>query len=102
MKYLGIEPSKPKVAVFDFTGCEGCELQLANKEETLVDFLERRRGRQLPRDLARQAATTTTIALIEGCDHPRATRSSGCERSASRPRCWWPWAAAPASAASTG
>ncbi len=39
MKYLGIEPSKPKVAVFDFTGCEGCELQLANKEETLVDFI---------------------------------------------------------------
>ena len=40
MKYLGIEPSKPRVAVFDFTGCEGCELQLANKEESLVDFLK--------------------------------------------------------------
>jgi sulfhydrogenase subunit delta len=25
--------------VFDFTCCEGCELQLTNKEETLVDFL---------------------------------------------------------------
>ena len=24
MKYLGIKPNKPKVAVFDFTGCEGC------------------------------------------------------------------------------
>jgi len=39
MKYLGIEPKKPRVAVFDFTSCEGCELQFANKEETLVDFL---------------------------------------------------------------
>ena len=39
MKYLGIEPIKPRIAVFDFTGCEGCELQLANKEETLVEFL---------------------------------------------------------------
>lgn len=39
MKYLGIEPNKPKVAVFDFTGCEGCELQLVNKERTLIDFL---------------------------------------------------------------
>jgi len=39
MKYLGIEPKRPRVAVFDFTGCEGCELQLANKEETLVPFL---------------------------------------------------------------
>ncbi|MDK9700254.1 MAG: NADH:ubiquinone oxidoreductase [bacterium] len=40
MKYLSIEPARPKVAVFDFTDCEGCELQLINKEETLVDFLK--------------------------------------------------------------
>ena len=40
MKYLGIEPEKPKVAVFDFTGCEGCELQMTNKEETVADFLK--------------------------------------------------------------
>jgi sulfhydrogenase subunit delta len=39
MKYLGVEISKPKVAIFDFTGCEGCELQMVNKEDTLVDFL---------------------------------------------------------------
>ncbi|MFH1723730.1 MAG: NADH:ubiquinone oxidoreductase [Elusimicrobiota bacterium] len=39
MRYLGIELKKPRIAVFDFTCCEGCELQLANKEETLVDFL---------------------------------------------------------------
>lgn len=40
MKYLRIEPEHPKIAVFDFTCCEGCELQLTNKEETLVDFLK--------------------------------------------------------------
>ena len=39
MKYLGIEPDRPRIAVFDFTSCEGCELQLANKEETLAEFL---------------------------------------------------------------
>lgn len=39
MKYLGIETPRPRLAVFDFTGCEGCELQLANREETLADFL---------------------------------------------------------------
>jgi coenzyme F420-reducing hydrogenase gamma subunit len=39
MRYLGIEPKRPRVAVFDFTGCEGCELQLANQEETLAPFL---------------------------------------------------------------
>lgn len=40
MEYLGIEHGRPRIAVFDFTGCEGCELQLANKEETLGDFLK--------------------------------------------------------------
>jgi len=40
MKYLGFESARPRVAVFDFTGCEGCELQLANKEETLAPFLD--------------------------------------------------------------
>ena len=30
---------KPKVAFFDFTCCEGCQLQISNKEDTLIDFL---------------------------------------------------------------
>lgn len=38
MKYLGIELPKPKVAVFGFTGCEGCQLQLANNEQNLKDL----------------------------------------------------------------
>jgi coenzyme F420-reducing hydrogenase gamma subunit len=38
MKYLGIELSKPKVAVFGFTGCEGCQLQLMNNEQNLKDL----------------------------------------------------------------
>jgi coenzyme F420-reducing hydrogenase gamma subunit len=40
MKYLNIDQKCPKIAVFDFTGCEGCELQLTNKEETLGAFLD--------------------------------------------------------------
>ncbi|HLA83306.1 MAG TPA: oxidoreductase [Thermoguttaceae bacterium] len=39
MKHLGIEKKHPRIGVFDFTGCEGCQLQLANKEETLGAFL---------------------------------------------------------------
>jgi len=39
MKYLGIPIEKPKVGIFGFTGCEGCQLQIANKEETLADLL---------------------------------------------------------------
>lgn len=39
MKHLNIKQKHPRIAVFDFTGCEGCELQLTNKEETLGAFL---------------------------------------------------------------
>ncbi len=39
MKYLGIPIERPKVGFFGFTGCEGCQLQIANKEETLGDLL---------------------------------------------------------------
>ncbi len=39
MKYLGIPLEKPKVGVFGFTGCEGCQLQISNKEENLGDLL---------------------------------------------------------------
>jgi sulfhydrogenase subunit delta len=38
MKYLGIDLPKPKVAVFGFTGCEGCQLQLSNHEQNLTDL----------------------------------------------------------------
>ena len=31
--------SKPKVAFFDFACCEGCQLQIANLEEEIVDLL---------------------------------------------------------------
>jgi coenzyme F420-reducing hydrogenase gamma subunit len=39
MKYMGLDPVKPKIGVFELTSCEGCQLQLLNKEETLTDFL---------------------------------------------------------------
>jgi len=38
--YLGVEVAKPRVAFFDFTACEGCQLQLLNKEATMFDFLD--------------------------------------------------------------
>lgn len=39
MKYLGIPLAQPKIGVFGLTGCEGCQLQIANKEETLGDLV---------------------------------------------------------------
>jgi coenzyme F420-reducing hydrogenase gamma subunit len=65
MRYLGIEPKKPRIAVFDFTCCEGCELQLANKEETLVDFLRAVEVVNF-REVSSAAGRDYEIALVEG------------------------------------
>lgn len=65
MQYLGIEQKRPKIAVFDFTSCEGCELQLANKEETLVDFLNAVEIVAF-REVTTDAGDDYDIALIEG------------------------------------
>ncbi len=65
MKYLGIEPKRPRVAVFDFTGCEGCELQLANKEETLVDFLRAVEVVNF-REISSHAGGPYEVALVDG------------------------------------
>jgi coenzyme F420-reducing hydrogenase gamma subunit len=37
--FLGVPIPKPKVAFFEFTSCEGCQLQLLNNEASLLDFL---------------------------------------------------------------
>ena len=31
--------SKPRVAIFDFACCEGCQLQIVNLEEELIDLV---------------------------------------------------------------
>ena len=75
MEYLGIPRKKPRVAVFDFTGCEGCELQLANKEETLVDFLSAVELVQF-REVASETSDEYDVALVEGA----VTRADEVER----------------------
>jgi len=65
LKYLGIEPEKIKIGVFDFTGCGGCELQLANKEGTLVDFLALLDVVNF-REISSDRGDDYDIALIEG------------------------------------
>ncbi len=66
MKYLGITPHRPKVAVFDFTGCEGCELQLANKEESLGAFLAAIEVVNF-REISDVRRDDYEIALCDGC-----------------------------------
>ncbi|MDI6794377.1 MAG: NADH:ubiquinone oxidoreductase [bacterium] len=65
MKYLGIDLKKPKIGVFDFTSCEGCELQLANKEETLIDFLSLVEVVNF-REISSDQSDNYDIALVEG------------------------------------
>lgn len=36
--YLGVPLYQPKVAFFEFTSCEGCQLQILNNEANLLDF----------------------------------------------------------------
>lgn len=65
MHYLSIEMKRPRVAVFDFTDCEGCELQLVNKEETLVPFLSAIEVVNF-REAIDDKSDDYDIALIEG------------------------------------
>ena len=65
MKYLGIDPQRVKVGVFDFTCCEGCELQLANKEESLLDFLSLLEVVNF-REVSSRRGQDYDIALVEG------------------------------------
>lgn len=65
MKYLGIEPQKIKIGAFDFTGCQGCQLQLANKEDSLVDFLALLDVVNF-REISSDRGEDYDIALIEG------------------------------------
>lgn len=65
MKYLGIVPKKYKVAVFDFTCCEGCELQLANKEETVADFLKSIEVVNF-REVSSESSDHYEVVLIDG------------------------------------
>jgi len=66
MKYLKVEPVRPRVGVFDFTSCEGCELQLANKEDSLVPFLKAIEVVNF-REVSSYKGDNYDVALIEGC-----------------------------------
>ncbi len=54
-----------KIASFDFTCCEGCQLQLANRESTLTDFLELLDIRNF-REISSERFDDYDIALVEG------------------------------------
>jgi coenzyme F420-reducing hydrogenase gamma subunit len=65
MKYLGIEAKRPRIGVFDLTSCQGCQLQLANREESLVAFLGAIEIASF-REISSAHSDDYTIALIDG------------------------------------
>jgi coenzyme F420-reducing hydrogenase gamma subunit len=56
---------KPKVAVFDFASCEGCELQIVNLEEDLLGLLEHVDVVSF-REAMKEHSDDYDIAFIEG------------------------------------
>ena len=65
MEYLGIKIEKPKVAFFEFTCCEGCQLQISNKEDALIDLLSLVEVVNF-REISSDQKDNYDIAFIEG------------------------------------
>lgn len=64
--YLGVPLHRPRVAFFDFTSCEGCQLQIVNNEATLLDFLSLVEVVSF-REAMSEKSDDYEIAFIEGC-----------------------------------
>ena len=57
--------SKPRVAIFDFACCEGCQLQIVNMEEELLDLISLVEPVTW-REAMTEQSDDFDIALIEG------------------------------------
>ena len=65
LSYLGVKLARPKVAFFEFTSCEGCQLQILNNEATLLDFLNLVEIVNF-REAMSERSDDYEIALVEG------------------------------------
>lgn len=65
MNQQGMHFEKLKIASFDFTCCEGCQLQLANNESSLPAFFELLDVRAF-REISSEKLDDYDIALVEG------------------------------------
>ncbi len=57
--------NKPRVAIFDFAGCEGCQLQILNLEEEVLDLLNLVSVVEWREGLS-EHSDTYDIAIVEG------------------------------------
>jgi coenzyme F420-reducing hydrogenase gamma subunit len=63
--YLGLPVPRPKVAFFELSSCEGCQLQIVNNEATLLDFLSLVDVRAF-REVMTETYDDYDIAFVEG------------------------------------
>lgn len=63
--YLGVPLHRPKAAFFEFTACEGCQLQILNNEATLLDFLSLVEVVSF-REAMKESSDDYEIAFVEG------------------------------------
>jgi len=63
--YMGVPLLRPRVAFFDFTSCEGCQLQVLNNEGSLPDFLSLVEVVNF-REAMTESSDEYDIAFIEG------------------------------------
>jgi sulfhydrogenase subunit delta len=66
MNHRGLHFEKLKIASFEFTCCEGCQLQLVNRESSLADFFNLIDIRNF-REISSEQLDDYDIALVEGC-----------------------------------
>ena len=74
---------KPKIAVFDFAGCEGCEVKIANLEEHIIDLVRAVNVVSF-REVVKEHSDGYDIAFIECSIHRPGTVGS---RPRVDPRC---------------
>jgi coenzyme F420-reducing hydrogenase gamma subunit len=58
--------SKPKVAFFDFTGCEGCQVEVANFDQDLLKLLEAVEVVEFREIMKETCSDPLDIAFVEG------------------------------------
>lgn len=64
--YLSVPVVRPRAAFFEFTSCEGCQLQILNNEENLVQFLSLLEIVNF-REVMSERSDEYDIAFVEGC-----------------------------------
>ena len=63
--FLGVPVARPRVAFFELSSCEGCQLQIINNEATLLDFLALVRVVNF-REAMTERSDDYDIAFVEG------------------------------------